>query len=107
MQLAKRSIFNGYASADCLVGIIAGPQACGKTTVAAAIAHDSDTQSRYSDGVAWVHCGPAATPEAVLRQLLELVRSVQDAGSGQAAPFFVNIAQCASHPNVRSAMRAS
>ena len=83
-------------------------------------------QARYPDGVAWVHCGQGGTPDIVLRQLLELVRSTQDAGgrgSGaggagtnggtggtassanstatggvEAAPFFVNIAQCASRP---------
>ena len=47
MQLAKRSIFSSTAAkADCLIGIIAGPQACGKSTVAAALARDADVQVR-------------------------------------------------------------
>ena len=48
----------------------------------------------YEGGVAWLHCGVAATPQSVLVQLLELVRAVMlpvNAG----IQFFADVCQCA------------
>lgn len=45
MQGAKRAIFtDAFLAADSSVGLLVGPQACGKSAVAAALARDPQVQ---------------------------------------------------------------
>lgn len=98
VQLAKRTIFTtSFINADSPVGVLGGPQACGKSTVAIALARDADVRAVFADGIIWLRCGANASPKMVLRHLLEVVRAVQDATSTNTVPFLVNIAQCAPH----------
>lgn len=96
VQGARRAIFTeAFLAADSSVGLIVGPQACGKSVVAAQLARDPQTQEMYPDGVLWVHCGAAATAWSVLRQLWQIVRRVRLGSGSQPLQWLGNPAQCA------------
>eukprot|EP00892_Ulva_mutabilis_P004649 jgi/Ulvmu1/2556/UM014_0006.1 len=91
---ARRAIFSeAFLAADSSVGLIVGPQACGKSVVAAKLARDPQTQEMYPDGIMWVHCGAAATAWSVLRQLWQIVRRVQLGTGSQPVLWLSNPAQ--------------
>lgn len=96
MQGARRAIFTeAFLAADSSVGLIVGPQACGKSVVAAQLVRDPQTAEMYPDGVLWVHCGAAATAWSVLRQLWQIVRRVRLGSGSQPLQWLSNPAQCA------------
>ena len=67
----KRKLLNDKGDAVAISAALKGAGGYGKTTLAAALAHDPDIQDAYFDGVLWIELGER--PESLLSILTDLV----------------------------------